>query len=171
MFETRKQNLAARARKLTARLDDIQSSGKAQNRDLTWHERREVDRCRDEARELQKKAQDIRADEEIEEVMNDLGNGIHKGKGSAPKTGGATIAFKETDLRTMHSRAIRRLPMKLLSRTESPMSNQLDYWLPPFDFPCDTFRLLDHLPVLNNRHRQDCIFLRREWCYRRRSCS
>jgi hypothetical protein len=158
MFETRQQNLAARARRLKARLDDIQSSANGHNRDLTWHERHEVDRCRDEARELQKKAQDIRADEEMDNIMTDLGKGIHQGKSPSPKESGAPFAFKESDFKTLHDAARRRVPMKLISRTESPMSFEREYFHPPFGFMRDTFRLLDHLPTLQTTNGRIAYF-------------
>jgi hypothetical protein len=82
--------------------------------------------------------------------MNDLGKGIHPttGEKSAPRANAARFGFKESDIKTLHDAARRRIPMKLISRAESPMSFERTYHHPAFNFAHDMFRLLDHLATL-----------------------
>jgi hypothetical protein len=147
MYEERKKALAARAKEIKARLDQIKGRADFSNRDLSFSERREVDELKTEAQRLHNRVKDIQADEELDKTIMDLGNGIHKGKESAPRTNVAQFAFKEADIKTLHDAARRRVPMKLISRDESPMSNRIEYSLPPFTWAHDTFRLLDYLPT------------------------
>jgi hypothetical protein len=107
MYEERKKALAARAKEIKARLDRIKGRADFSQRDLTFSERKEVDELKDEAQRLHNKVKDIQADEELKEIMNDLGNGIHKGKGSAPRINVAQFAFKESDIKTLHDAARR----------------------------------------------------------------
>jgi hypothetical protein len=132
MYETRKKNLAASARKLKARLDDIQA--RAKNRDLTYSEMREAHELKSEADKLYRQLKSIQADEEIENIMNDMGKGTYQGKTATPRENKAAFNFSEKDLETFHNAARRRTPYKLISRDESPMSNRLEYSLPPYEF-------------------------------------
>jgi hypothetical protein len=66
MYEERKKALAARAKEIKPRLDQIQARANFSDRDLTYSERQEVDELTAKAHRLQKQVHDIQADEEIE---------------------------------------------------------------------------------------------------------
>jgi hypothetical protein len=93
MYEQRKQDLVARAKEIKTRLDQIKGRADSHNRDLTYSESREVNELKGEAERLHRKARDIRADEELEQVMNDMGDGIYQGKSATPRDNKAAFNF------------------------------------------------------------------------------
>jgi hypothetical protein len=87
LYEHRKQP----SRQIKARLDDIQA--RAKHRDLTWSEMREVKELKGDADKLHKRVKDIKVDEELATMVDDLGNGIHKGKSASQRENTAAFNF------------------------------------------------------------------------------